>query len=101
MKTFKNLKKHAKRRAEERFDFKINRDDYKDACRCLSEQKKIRGCLPLKFIRKCGDNRSMWLVGISGKEVIAVYDKKRKAIATFMPKEWKIPQGVENEDATT
>jgi len=99
MRTFDTLKKHAKMRAEERFDFGINRSTYQDACRCLAEQKKIGACFPSRFLRKCSDNRSMWLVSISDKEVVAIYDKKRKAIATLMPKEWKIPQGPQNEDA--
>jgi hypothetical protein len=32
----------------------------------------------------------MWLLEVKGTAVIAIWDKKRQAIATFMPPEWKL-----------
>jgi len=90
MRTHKILKKHASRRMGERFDMPFNRHVYRDACLCITKQEQVGECKPLKPIERCSSNRSMWLIEVKGVSVVAIWDKKRKAIATFMPVEWKL-----------
>ena len=89
-KTGKALKAHATKRMRQRFDIDFNRHVYRDACLCISHQKQVGTCKPLKPVEKCSDNRSMWLIEVKDVAVIAIWDKKRQAIATFMPVEWKL-----------
>jgi hypothetical protein len=92
---FKNLKRHATKRIRKRLEIQFNRHIYRDACDCISQQKTIGVCTPVSFIQQ-GNNkyRSLWMIKIKTNSinrcVIAVYDRRYKAIATFMPPSWKL-----------
>jgi hypothetical protein len=88
MKTYKDLRRHSLKRMRHRFDVKFTSADYADAVACIVKQKQINRCVPLSHIEKQSSNRSLWLLSVNNIECIAAFDNKRKAIATFMPKEW-------------
>lgn len=89
MKTKKQLKKHAHKRACSRFEFDYNNHIYECVCQAITKQTAVDGCSCVVPIGRSSLNRTLWLVDIKGDKVIAVYDKKRKAVATFMPVEYK------------
>jgi len=88
-KTAETLERHASTRVSERFDFELAKGDYKNACNCIRLKKEIDGCAPIVHVEKQSCNRTMWLLEIKGRRLLAVYDKSRKAIATFFPVEYQ------------
>ena len=79
-KTSEILWKHAKRRAWQRFGLLLNRSDRKDIV--LSSQKGEAELLGRQSIAK-----SIWVVKCQGRDMVAVYDKNRHAIVTFLTEE--------------
>ncbi len=69
---------HAKRRAKERYGWRLNRADL----RALVDQIKTRQATLLKIYSL---TRSKWEVSYQGQTAIVVYDKKRQEIKTFLP----------------
>ena len=70
--------RHARMRALERFDVVLNDKDYEDLCR------QIRKGLS-KPVFKQSNRVSIHEVTFQGKIMVAVYDKERKTIASFLP----------------
>jgi len=87
-KTSKDLKRHASRRAQERLSIEYDENIYRNACKCIQYYKPFGSCCIVKFLKKQSLNRTLWVISIDGVHVVAAWDKKRKAIATFMPTEW-------------
>lgn len=91
-KDFKKLRKHASGRAKSRFDFgsySFNRHIYQDAVNCIRYQRTSGVCELVRHIETQTNKRTMWPIKINGNNVLAIYDRKKKAIATFMPPEFK------------
>lgn len=72
-----NQRIHAKRRAEERFGLKLNRDDYRELV------LKIRGG-KAEFLGRESLRLTHWAVEWSGQSMHAVYDSKRHNVVTVM-----------------
>jgi len=75
-----NEKYHAKVRFEERFGIKMNRFSYADAVRKIQSGKA-------RFLDHQSARVSRFQMEICGIQVIAVYDKKRGTIITFLTPE--------------
>jgi hypothetical protein len=88
-KTKRTLQRHAAQRACSRFEFEFNNHVYDCACLAIRKQQDIGDCKLIQHLETQSNNRTLWLMEIKGVEVIAAYDKSRKAIATFMPKDFK------------
>jgi hypothetical protein len=71
---------HAKRRAAERFDLNLNRHDL---AKLVQDIQLGRGV----FVERQSHRVSVWNVAIGERRVNVVYDKLRKTIVTFLPKE--------------
>jgi hypothetical protein len=70
-------RRHAQRRFRERFDEKLNDNQYQQL---LNQIKKGRAIL---LRQKTGS--SIWRVKLDGKKFKCVYDKKTKMIVTIYP----------------
>lgn len=68
---------HASRRAAERLGERISRDSTAKIVKDIQLGKA-------KFIRRQSLRVALFLVSFKGKDVVAVYDKKRHSIATFL-----------------
>lgn len=73
-----NQKRHARRRAAERYDLDLHQD---------AQQKIIRAIQggEAKFIRRQSLRVTVWEVEFEGRKLPVVYDRKRKTIATVLP----------------
>ena len=71
---------HAKNRLKERYGIEINRHDYTALCSMIQGNHGI-------FMEKQSRNRSVWVLRFQQKWLVAVYDKERKQIASFLPPE--------------
>lgn len=69
--------KHAQRRLRERYDVWIDEKDYDSMIADIQKQRA-------EFLGRESHSRTHWLVR---DFMIAVYDSKRKSIATFLPPE--------------
>lgn len=81
------LNKHAKKRAVERFGVKLNRDDI------FNLVSKIRAnTKEVTFVKTLTNRVTAWKVDLPGnnEQAIALYDKNRKAIITFLPTNYEI-----------
>jgi len=81
---------HARRRLLERYNIDVTIEEYLQICNFIKKRDRKPGMS--EFIEKESTRVSHWLVNLekwAGKElwVPAVYDKKRKRIATFLPLE--------------
>lgn len=88
-KTIRTLKRHATARVLERFDLDLSKEEYENACNCIRLKKQIGCCCPIVHVETQSHNRTMWLLEIKGERLLGVYDKVRKAIATFFPVEYQ------------
>jgi len=75
-------KKHALRRAKERYGFIINDSLYDQFCAWIRDGKS-------RLIKKQTHRVSVHEIKHNGNKIIAVYDKQRKSIATFLPPDLK------------
>jgi hypothetical protein len=73
-------RRHAKRRAAERYGLELNRHDM----RTLVEQIQHGDA---EFIERQSLRVSVWWVTVGGKRCRVVYDRLRKTIVTFLPEE--------------
>lgn len=71
---------HAKKRAWERFGLSLNNDNINDIVKVIQKNEA-------KFIDRESLRVSRWLLDVSGVTVVAVYDKTRKTIITFLSPE--------------
>jgi len=69
---------HAKNRLKERYQIEINRHDYNMLCLIIQHKNGI-------FIEKQSRTRSIWILRFQQRWLVAVYDKERKQIASFLP----------------
>jgi hypothetical protein len=69
--------KHAQRRLRERYDVWIDEKEYEQMILDIQKQKG-------EFLGYESNSRTHWLIN---GYLIAVYDKTRKSIATFLPPE--------------
>lgn len=76
----KSQKTHALNRAKQRVGWGTSQQEIDDCIRQI-----ISG--EAKFYERQSNRVTKWWVTIDGKEVIAVYDKNRKTIVTFITKE--------------
>lgn len=86
--------RHAKGRALLRFGVTLSDQEYNDLCKQI-QQSKFRH-LPFRQSNRV----SHFYIPLGGKEAIAVYDKQRKTIVTFMLREKDLPKLGENNEYT-
>lgn len=81
-----SLNKHAKKRAEERFHVKLNREDL------YNLSSAIRNNSGVKFEKSISNRVTAWKVTVpkSDEQALALYDKKRKTVITFLPLDYAI-----------
>ena len=72
------LKKHAKARANERFELKLNNEKLRAVVHQIQDGKA-------EFVSRSSLARTVWNVTCEGKTCRVVYDKGRKVIVTFLP----------------
>ena len=72
-----NQKKHAMRRFKERFGIELTSSQYKGAIRKIQSGKA-------KFIERQSVSVTVFKIIVCGIEVVAVYDKSRGRIVTFL-----------------
>lgn len=87
-------KKHAKNRARERFQIIFNNQQLKDIVQKIQKNQ-------LKFIERQSNRITIWELSLpDNKSCCVVYDKMRKTIVTFLPRDWKdIPEVETDEQA--
>ena len=86
----KKMRTHASNRAKSRFpELGFNRRVYREASLCILEQRKVGDCKPVRCIKTQSQTRSLWCVRIKDTLVCVAYDKKKHAVVTIMPIEWK------------
>ena len=88
----KNQKKHSKRRAAERYDLELHQDAEASIIRAIQGGEA-------KFIRRQSYRVSIFEVEHEGRTLPVVYDRKRKTIATILPKEALSEPGKEDDNA--
>jgi hypothetical protein len=79
------LNKHSKKRAIERFHVKLNRNGLYNIVTDIRNGHS-------QFKKKVTNRVTAWIVRIPGanEDAIALYDKHRKAVITFMPLDYEI-----------
>ena len=87
-KSYKDLRAHALRRLEARFELRISQQMYHEAVLAITRRSKVGHWDYAEFVRKTSNNRTLHLISIYSQGMIAVYDKKRGAIVTFLRVEW-------------
>lgn len=78
------IRKHAKKRAFQRYHTLVNRDVLDTIARCVQAQKGI-------FLRRRSYHVSEWLVRFNGSTLRILYDCKRHMVLTFLPLPAKYP----------
>ena len=78
----KSQRIHAKRRALQRYDISLNREDLEKIIQLIQTGKG-------RCIEKQSNTRTIFIVEYKGKDCKVVYDKLRKNICTFLPMEDK------------
>lgn len=95
--------KHAMDRIGEkdRYGLDISEEEYYRLCGYIRKGKTIYADgTTLRFIKKQSSRVTIWNIIWKGdKSLIAVYDKDRKRIATFLPQEW-LDRRSKNEPAS-
>lgn len=72
---------HARQRARERYGLELTDQDIE---RIGAEIELGRlGCA--EFIENQGGYRSLWLVGLNGKDAVVAYNERTHRVATFLP----------------
>lgn len=79
------LNKHAKKRAEERFGVTLNRYDLYNVSSAIRSQNA-------KFKQAISNRVTAWIVNVpnTNEEAIALYDKHRKCVITFLPLDYSL-----------
>lgn len=77
--------KHAKKRAEERFGLKLNKTDIRQIVSCIQEKRDS-----VTFVKTISNRISVWRVALNDAIALALYDKKRKNIVTFLPETYEV-----------
>lgn len=79
-----NERYHAKKRAKERFDLSLNRHDLNRIILMIQSGDAT-------FFDRQSNNRTRWIINLDGNEALAVYDKQRKQIITFLELKYTLP----------
>lgn len=74
------LRRHARRRADTRYGLDLSRKELDEIVRAIQHNEG-------EFIEKQSLTRTLWLVNVKGQPCRVVYDRKRKAVVTFLPLE--------------
>lgn len=77
-KTKADLRKHAKRRALERYGVSLNSADLDAMCEIIQDNKA-------KHLYTQSSSRTLWELGYNGGTYAVVYNKNLSMIATFLP----------------
>jgi hypothetical protein len=85
MKKTTSLLIHAKKRVLERYGIILYKDDLNHLVRMIQDG---RG----KFLEKESVRKTLWELKYKGTKFRVVYDKDRKAIITFLPREQQCPE---------
>ena len=72
---------HFRRRAWQRFELTLSRDDIEDAVAKIKRGESV-------FVSKQSNTRTLHKVTVGDKEVIIVYDKNRKVPVTALRQEY-------------
>lgn len=72
---------HANLRCKERFGFTLGRKGMRAIVEMIAQGKA-------EFVDRQSNRVTRWKVRFGGVEMIAVYDKKRKQLATVLPVDW-------------
>lgn len=75
----KNSRIHTINRAKERYNLDLNEGDIERL------ELRVRMQHEVFFLERKTNSRSVWLMEVYGKMVVAVYNTKQKCIATFLP----------------
>ena len=76
----KALFRHAKRRAKVRYDLQLSVDNHNEIVRLIQLQKG-------KCLGSQSNRVSHWEIEYKGKILHVVYDKLRKQVVTFLPRQ--------------
>jgi hypothetical protein len=79
-KTIIDLRKHAKRRAFERYGLELNKADYNACVKIIQDAQS-------EPILEQSNTRTWHKIKYKDKEALVVYDRKRHGIVTFLPKD--------------
>lgn len=82
----KELFPHTQKRAKERYDLTITREDYLSLC---SRIKRGLDNSTVTKLKRQSNTRIIVLVPWGGKELVTVYDSRRKLVSTVLPYEAK------------
>lgn len=74
---------HTKRRLQTRFGTSVNHAGYRQLVFDIQEGRA-------KFLGRQTDRVSLFLITHEGKEMKALYDKKRGTIVTVLPTDWPV-----------
>lgn len=77
--------KHAKKRAEERFGIKLNKTDIHQIVTCIQEKRDN-----VAFVKALSNRVSVWKIDFNNAVALALYDKHRKNIVTFLPEHYEV-----------
>lgn len=79
-------RKHAKRRAYERFGIELKTQDIRQFVDDIQKQKEN-----VSFVKALSNRVSCWKVSFNvDKQAYALYDKSRKVIVTFLPTTFEV-----------
>lgn len=81
-KTPRDLRKHAIRRAKERYNISFSNEDIRVFSKLIQKQDQS-----VKFICKQSNRISHWQINYNEQILYVVYDKTRHTIVTFLPKD--------------
>jgi hypothetical protein len=76
----RDIKRHAKQRALQRFNIILNDDDIRDICFLIQKGKA-------EFIDRQSNRVTRWKVFVKSVYMIVVYDNNRGTIITFLTEE--------------
>lgn len=80
-KTVKDLRRHVKRRAYERFGWSLNDDEIAQVVKAIQANQGV-------FVERQSLILTLWVVRLRNTEVLTVYDSQRGMIRTVMPMEY-------------
>jgi hypothetical protein len=76
---------HAKRRAKSRFGAELTTKDIRQIVTDIQNQAEN-----VAFVKSLSNRVSVWEISMFENKALALYDKKRKRIATFLPTTYEV-----------
>lgn len=80
LKTLKDIRKHARRRFAERYDRTLSVEEYSIFCKMIIDRTNN-----VCYIKKESNIKTHWVIEFHDMKILAVYDKLRHGIVTFLP----------------